>query len=112
MLSLSRRRFLQASTAATASGLLLPRLAFSADTDLIVRSPDPYNAEPRLLALVADQITPVKHFYVRNHGPTPTVDVKNFKLTIDGMVDKPLTFTLDDLKNDFSEISVDATLTC
>src|SRR6478735_8405403 len=111
MPSLSRRHFLQSTSALAAASLLRPHSTFAADSDLIVRTPDPLNAEPRLLALVADQITPVKHFYVRSHGPVPTVNAKNFKLTIDGMVDKPLTLTLDDLKQ-FPEISVEATLTC
>ena len=86
MSSLSRRHFLQSTSALAAASLLCPNSAFAADSDLIVRTPDPFNAEPRLLALVADQITPIKHFYVRSHGPVPAVDAKNFKLTIDGMV--------------------------
>ncbi|HEY2410713.1 MAG TPA: sulfite oxidase [Pirellulaceae bacterium] len=112
MPSLSRRHFLHTSSSLAAFALLRANPAFAAEADLIVRSQDPYNAEPRLLALVADQITPVKHFYVRNHGPIPRVEAKDFKLTVDGMVDKPLTLTLDDLKDRFSEISVEATLTC
>lgn len=111
MLSLSRRHFLQSTSALAATALLRPRSTLAADTDLIVRTPDPFNAEPRLLALVADQITPVKHFYVRSHGAVPTVDAKNYKLTIDGLVEKPLSLTLEDLKQ-FPEISVEATLTC
>jgi len=111
MRSLSRRDFLHTTTALTATALLRPRLIQAAENDLIVRTPDPFNAEPRLIALVADQITPVKHFYVRSHGAVPTVDAKDFKLTIDGMVDKPLTLTLDDLKK-FPEVSTEATLTC
>ena len=112
MPSLSRRNFLQTSTALTAFSLLRTDPAFAAEADLIVRTADPYNAEPRLLALVADQITPVKQFYVRNHGPIPTVDVKSYKLTIDGLVEKPLEFSLDALKTQFREVSAEATLTC
>src|SRR3954469_4233408 len=103
MPSLSRRRFLQTSSSLADFALLRTNRAFAAEADLIVRTADPYNAEPRLLALVADQITPVKNFYVRNHGPIPRIDAKDFKLTVGGMVDKPLTLTLDGLKDGFSE---------
>jgi len=112
MPSLSRRHFLQTSSSLAAFALLRANPSYAAEADLIVRTQDPYNAEPRLLALVADQITPVNHFYVRNHGPIPTVDLKNYKLTIDGLVNKPLAFTLDELKQRFKEVTVEATLTC
>jgi sulfite oxidase len=112
MPSLSRRHFLQTSSSLAAFALLRANPSFAAEADLIVRTADPYNAEPRLLALVADQITPVNHFYVRNHGPIPTVDVKQFKLTIDGMSGQTTTFTLDELKQRFKAVTVEATLTC
>ncbi len=108
---LSRRRFVQASSALAAFSLLRHSPAVAAEVDLIVRSADPYNAEPRLLALVADHITPVEQFYVRSHGPVPKVDAKSFKLTIDGLVESPQEYSLDDLKQ-FAETTVEATLTC
>jgi len=111
MSHLSRRRFLQTSSALAAFSLLRANPTLAAEVDLIVRSADPYNAEPRLLALVADHITPVEQFYVRSHGPVPKIDAKSFKLTIDGLVESPLEYSLDDLKQ-FSETSVEATLTC
>ena len=43
-------------------------------------------------------ITPEKDFYVVSHYNTPEVDAKNWKLRINGLVKKPLTLTLDDLK--------------
>src|SRR5438105_3776969 len=92
---ISRRQFLQATTAAgAASALSWPRVARSAKTDLIVRSAEPNNAEPPLLALVADAITPVKHFYVRNHGPKPQVDAASFKLRVEGLVGRELELSL------------------
>src|SRR5438309_8177640 len=108
----SRREFLQVSAAiAAASALTNRRVAASAEQDLIVRSAEPYNAEPRLLALVADAVTPVNHFYVRNHGPTPKIDVAQYKLRMEGLVDKPIELTLDDIKRRFREVTVEATLT-
>jgi sulfite oxidase len=107
----SRRLFLQSSAAWTASGYFL-RHAAAADDDLIVRTPDPYNAEPALKDLVADRITPANHFYVRNHGRTPKVDASTHKLRIEGLVDKPLELSLADIKDKFHEYTIEATLTC
>ena len=71
----SRRGFLRATAALAATGALGRGIvAWAAEPDLIVRTAEPYNAEPPLIALVADRITPVKRFYVRNHGPMPKVD--------------------------------------
>src|SRR5882724_9962274 len=48
---------------------------------------------------MTDWITPVEHFFVRNHmlAPDP-VDPKNWKLTIGGEVEHPQTLTLADLR--------------
>ena len=109
----SRRRFLQVSAAVAAVGAVGPgRMALGAEQELIVRSADPMNAEPGLAALVAANITPVKHFYVRNHGPLPKVDVSGFKLRIKGMVQRPQELTLGEIKDRFRQITTEATLTC
>jgi len=109
----TRRRFLQTAAALTAAGTLpLPRIAQAADSDLIVRSADPLNSEPPLADLVADRITPVKHFYVRNHGPIPKVDADGYKLRIEGMVNRPLEWTLGEVKERVRPITGEATLTC
>ena len=109
----SRREFLRASAAITAAAALgAQRVAWAAEQDLIVRSAEPYNAEPRLLALVADAITPVKHFYVRNHGPTQKVDANGYKLRVEGMVGLELELSLAQIKERFQQITIEATLTC
>jgi sulfite oxidase len=109
----TRRRFLQTAAALTAAGTLpLPRIAQAADSDLIVRSADPLNSEPPLADLVADQITPVKHFYVRNHGPIPKVDAAAHRLRIEGMVDKPQELSVAEIKGRLSQLTAQATLTC
>jgi sulfite oxidase len=109
----SRRRFLKTTAAAASLAFVgTQRFARAAESDLIVRSQDPYNAEPPAIALVADQITPVKHFYVRNHGPTPKVDESGFKLRIEGFVDRPLELTLAEIKQRFRPSTIEATLTC
>jgi DMSO/TMAO reductase YedYZ molybdopterin-dependent catalytic subunit len=47
---------------------------------------------------MTDWITPVSHFFVRNHMFEPAIiDAKDWKLAIGGEVDKPLSLTLADL---------------
>src|SRR5581483_4687622 len=109
----SRRRFLKVGSAAVAAGFLgRGRASWAAEPDLIVRSADPLNAEPPLITLVASEITPVKHFYVRNHGPIPKVDVASYKLRIEGLVDKPLELTLSEIQKRFPRAVSEVTLTC
>ena len=45
-----------------------------------------------------DEITPVKHFFVRCHTMIPQVNLAEWKLEIAGLVEHPLSFTLGDLK--------------
>src|SRR5262245_47557908 len=110
--SVSRRQFVQ-SAAAIATGVGIAwRPAFSAESDLIVRSADPNNAEPPLTALAGDRITPVKHFYIRNHGPMPKVDGNSHRVRIDGLVQRPLELSLVEIKQRFRPVTTEATLTC
>lgn len=113
----SRRRFLQA-TAALATGAAMPWPLWAKEDaqppgkDLIVRSATPFNAEPALAALLADGITPLKHFYVRNHGAVPEVHEREFQLRIEGMVSSPRDLTLAELKRLPRQSEQEATLTC
>ena len=115
--SLRRRTFLQAS-AALAGATALPWTLWAKDSpqpqgkDLIVRSAAPFNAEPALAALVASELTPVKHFYVRSHGPVPKVDEREFRVRIEGMVGKPREFSLAELKELGPATQQAAALTC
>ena len=43
-------------------------------------------------------ITPSDLHYERHHAGVPVVDPRGYRLVVHGMVDRPLTFTLDDLK--------------
>lgn len=43
-------------------------------------------------------ITPADLHFERHHGGVPTIDPKRYSLLIHGMVDRPMVFTLDDLK--------------
>ena len=94
-MSISRRELLLASAAG-----LLARPAGSAEKT----APKPFELSPLPTDLempvegFVDEITPTESFFVRCHTYTPQVKMSNWKLTIDGLVEKPLTFTLDDLK--------------
>lgn len=117
MPALSRRHFLSASAALASTSLFMrranaQRAAQPAGKDLIVRSPDPFNAEPPLDALILDEATPTKYFYVRNHGLTPKVDLPAFKLRLEGLVRRPADLTLAEIRDRFSQKTTTATLTC
>lgn len=120
---LNRRRFLQATSLAAASLWFGSRHSlWGQEADkraveelrrtLIIHSEQPLNAEPKLSALVEEWLTPVKQFYVRSHGATPTVREADYQLTIEGLVNEPLTLTLAELKDRFQPAQTTATLTC
>ncbi|MFC4996236.1 sulfite oxidase [Dactylosporangium cerinum] len=80
--------------------------------DTIVHQEDPYNAEPTPAALNHRPVTPLDTFYSRNHGPIQQLDPHTWRLDVDGLVDRPLTLSLADLRQRFAQHSVVATLQC
>jgi len=80
--------------------------------DLIVHSQVPMNAEPALADLVKSWITPNEHFYVRSHAPVPKLDASTFRVSVEGLVHKPLKLTVAQLREQFPVRSVVATMTC
>ncbi len=104
----SRRAFLKtASAAALAAPVVHPFLAWAADPSairvpgkdgMIVRSYRFLDLETPV-QFMTDWITPVNHFFVRNHMFEPAkIEASTWKLTIGGEVEKPLTLTLADLE--------------
>lgn len=79
---------------------------------LIVREENPYNAgtPPELLRQAF--VTPAELFFARNHAPMPQVDPARHRLTVTGMVKEPLQLSLDALRDDFSRVTITATLQC
>ena len=61
------------------------------------RTPSPTSSRTPLQDLDGT-ITPSDLHYERHHAGVPVVDPRAYRLTIHGMVDRPLTFTLQDLK--------------
>jgi len=80
--------------------------------DMTVRGRSPFNAEPPPSVLAGAEITALDAFYSRNHGPFPDIGREQWGLTVNGMVDNPLTVTYDQLTSGFTAHSVVATLAC
>jgi sulfite oxidase len=115
-MNLSRRQILQAAGAGGALALLGPLGCSTPGSrseakDLIARQETPYNAEPSLEVLSESWITPLRHFFVRSHGPVPVIDPSAYRLSIGGMVGRPVSLSLDQLR-EFKSISAPATLQC
>ncbi len=110
-----RRLFLQGSLAAGLAAFSPSLLIGSwkeGDSPLKVLTETPRNAEPVLQDLIADWMTPTAGFYVRSHAPNPKIDPKAFRLTVEGLVEKPLEIPLAELQEKFKKQSVVTTLTC
>jgi sulfite oxidase len=110
-----RRKFMQ-QMAAGAVGLLSMTgwnqvLRGADNRQLLVHSNAPMNAEPLLPDLVKSWVTPVDSFFIRSHGNTPDLKADSFRLSIEGLVEKPLILSLAEL-GQFQQHSVTATLTC
>lgn len=105
LLSTSRRSFFQLAGrfgfALTLAHSFPSFLAYGQDSSpsnkLIVRSENPQDLEtpPELLTT---WITPNDLFYVRSHMYTPKVELADWRLQIDGLVNQNITLKLDDLK--------------
>jgi DMSO/TMAO reductase YedYZ molybdopterin-dependent catalytic subunit len=116
--TLRRRDFLIGAGQLTAGLALMPALPESAFAQtvikgkerLIVRSIRPEDLETPVSLLNA-WITPNDLFYVRHHLYAPTVDVNEWKLTVGGEVQNPITLTLDELKR-APKHAVTVTLEC
>jgi DMSO/TMAO reductase YedYZ molybdopterin-dependent catalytic subunit/glyoxylase-like metal-dependent hydrolase (beta-lactamase superfamily II)/rhodanese-related sulfurtransferase len=82
------------------------------DPSLVVWSEEPLNMETPVELLNGSQITPNELFFVRNHGPIPEVDPATYRLTVRGHVAEPLTLSLEDLRQRFERVTLDAVLSC
>jgi len=83
------------------------------DPGLLILNDRPLNAEtpPHLLD---DAVTPVDRLFVRNNGlPPPSIDLANWRLTIDGeSVKRSKSYSIAELKSRFTEVSYQLTLEC
>lgn len=81
--------------------------------ELIILNDRPINAETPA-HLLNDALTPGNLFFVRNNGlPPHDINVDNWTLSFDGeAVRRKKTYTLDDLKNKFENVTYQLTLEC
>ncbi|HEX3152480.1 MAG TPA: sulfite oxidase [Gemmataceae bacterium] len=93
----SRRDFVRTALAAPLfAGSLHAQDARPAFPGLIMRAYEPRNLEFPLSEL-KDAIVPNDQFFVRSHFAVPPMDVKTWKLQIEGAVEKPFELTYDEL---------------
>ena len=81
------------------------------EQNLILRCPDPLNAETAPDRLIASFLTPQAHFYIRSHGPTPDL-ADHHGVALDGLIDRPRSFTMAELQTAFPTRTVTATMQC
>jgi len=104
---LNRRNFL----AAGGAGIFARAIRAADLSRMIVRSPRPEDLEMPLEGF-NEWITPVNRFFVRCHTYLPEpANLADWKLTLDGVVNQPLTLTMDDLKR-FPRVELVAVLEC
>lgn len=70
----------------------------------------PFNAETPMQAL-AEPLTPIHLFYVRNHFQVPRIKAETWRLAVDGAVMRPHQMSLKDLQS-FPERTVTVTMEC
>src|SRR5579864_7972227 len=95
-MNISRRKLLGMATLAGFTS----RFTAGADTDptaMIVRSPRPTDLEMPLAGF-NDALTPIERFFVRCHTYTPRVEIRSWNLKIEGVVKKPVTLTMPELR--------------
>jgi DMSO/TMAO reductase YedYZ molybdopterin-dependent catalytic subunit len=57
-------------------------------------------------------VTPNDHMFVRNNLLTPDLDAAKHRLTVKGLVEKELTFSVDELKKSFPNVTTQAMMEC
>ncbi len=95
-MTISRRELFAGAIAAAIPGVL--GAADQADPSrMIVLSPRPEDLEMPLDEFT-EWITPIDRFFVRCHTYTPKVNLSEWSLKIDGVVEHPMTLAMEDLK--------------
>ncbi|MEY2400267.1 MAG: hydroxyacylglutathione hydrolase, partial [Ilumatobacteraceae bacterium] len=73
--------------------------ATATDDGLVVHRINPLNCETAIPALVGGVVMPNARFYVRNHFETPSLDATSWRLSVGGLVERPMQLSLRDLQN-------------
>ncbi|SDK20846.1 sulfite oxidase [Actinopolyspora mzabensis] len=80
--------------------------------DMIVHAVEPLNVEPPRAALAASIVTDTGTFFVRNHGPVPEVEPREWRLRVQGEVEHSLELSLPELRSRFPVREMVATIQC
>jgi DMSO/TMAO reductase YedYZ molybdopterin-dependent catalytic subunit len=98
-MNLTRRGLIERGFFLGGAAALLSHREIAAESPdgLITLSPAPKDLEMPVEDFV-DEITPVEHFFVRCHTAIPQVKLPEWKLEVKGLVDRPLSLTLPDLR--------------
>ncbi len=79
---------------------------------LTVLNDRPVNAETPA-HLLDDAVTPTARHFIRNNGAVPEdMDPVSWRLRIDGLVDRPMTLGIDDLRSRFEVVTEQLTIEC
>ena len=79
---------------------------------LVILNDRPVNAECPA-HLLDDEVTPTNRHFVRNNGlPPESMDASGWTLEIDGEVDKALSLSIDELKEQFDVVTLQLQLEC
>jgi DMSO/TMAO reductase YedYZ molybdopterin-dependent catalytic subunit len=79
---------------------------------LFVHDEPALNCEPAL-DLLSEPITPIDAFFIRNNGDLPeTGRAEDWRLTIDGAVERPAVWSIAELRARFETVTVTAVLEC
>jgi DMSO/TMAO reductase YedYZ molybdopterin-dependent catalytic subunit len=68
------------------------------DAGLVVHRAHPLNCETPLAALTGGVVMPNARFYIRNHFQIPDLDAAAWRLHVGGLVDRPLSLSLAELR--------------
>ena len=111
-MDLTRRQFFGSALATS----VLPGFAFADEPGkpgfpgLTVRMHQPRNLEFPVSELDGPLI-PNEQFFIRSHFAVPALDVKTWKLKVEGAIDKPLELTMNDLQK-LPQKTMPATIEC
>src|SRR5438477_4826069 len=111
---MNRRKFLKSSLGGVAGATCLMRVPSLARAkgrgELIRMTERPPNYES-VRSTFTTRITPVKKFYLRNHFDLPVVDISRWRVNVRGLVEKPLSLSLQDLER-MPQATIEAVLQC
>lgn len=82
----------------TPTSTLGQRSAFEQPGRILMGTPAPASASFTPLEILHGIVTPSDLHFERHHGGIPLIDPAHYELLIHGLVDRPMKFSLDDLK--------------